>query len=96
MDRKKIKELEDIAYAPYERIDKPTAEDWKKSYDALKELCELVPDEGMYPNTLGYSIPCAPALWPELTTYYTTPPNIFLRAFSGNNAVDAAFFMLSN
>ena len=62
MDRKKIKELEDIAYAPYERIDKPTAEDWKKSYDALKELCELVPDEGMYPNTLGYSIPCAPAV----------------------------------
>ena len=50
----KMKALEDIAYAPYERIEKPTAEDWQKSYDALKELCELAPEEGIYPNTLGY------------------------------------------
>lgn len=49
-----IKELERIAYDPYERIEHPTAEDWKKSYDALKELCELDPDASAYPNTLGY------------------------------------------
>ena len=35
---KKIRELEDAAYAPYERIKNPTAEDWAKAYDALKEL----------------------------------------------------------
>ncbi len=52
--QKKIQGLEKIAYDPYERIEHPTAVDWKKSYDALKELCELVPEEGMYPNTLGY------------------------------------------
>ena len=39
--KKKIKALEKIAYDPYERIVHPTTEDWKKSYDALKELCEL-------------------------------------------------------
>lgn len=50
----KIRALEKAAYDPYERIEHPTAEDWKKSYDALKELCELVPEEGIYPNTLGY------------------------------------------
>ena len=53
-DRKKIRALNRIAYDPYERIEHPTAEDWKKSYDALKELCELEPEEGIYPNTLGY------------------------------------------
>ena len=53
-DTKKIKALNRIAYDPYDRIEHPTAEDWKKSYDALKELCSLVPDEGMYPDTLGY------------------------------------------
>ena len=52
--KEKIKALEKTAYAPYERIEHPTAEDWQKSYDALKELCELVPDECAYPNTLGY------------------------------------------
>lgn len=51
---KKIRALEKIAYDPYERIEHPTAEDWLKSYNALKELCELVPEEGLYPNTLGY------------------------------------------
>lgn len=50
----KVKALVDVAYAPYERIKNPTTEDWKRSYDALKELCELVPEEGVYPNTLGY------------------------------------------
>lgn len=53
-DRKKILALKKIAYDPYERIAHPTAEDWRRSYDALKELCELVPEEGVYPNTLGY------------------------------------------
>ena len=52
--KKKIRALEKIAYAPYERIEHPTAEDWLKSYDALKELCELDPEESGYPNTLGY------------------------------------------
>ena len=50
----KIRALRKAAYAPYERIENPTAEDWKKAYDALKELCGLVPEEGAYPNTLGY------------------------------------------
>ena len=49
---RKNRELNKIAYAPYERIEHPTTEDWKKSYDALKELCELNPQEGVYPNTL--------------------------------------------
>lgn len=49
-----IRELERIAYDPYERIEHPTAEDWLKSYDALKELCELEPEVSVYPNTLGY------------------------------------------
>ena len=52
--KKKIKALERIAYDPYDRIEHPTTEDWKKSYDALKELCELDLEEGVYPNTLGY------------------------------------------
>lgn len=52
--KEKIRALERIAYAPYERIEHPTAEDWQKSYDALKELCELAPDKYGYPNTLGY------------------------------------------
>ena len=52
--QKRIRALEKIAYDPYDRIEHPTAEDWKKSYDALKELCALVPDEGVFPNTLGY------------------------------------------
>lgn len=51
---KKIQELEDAAYAPYERIKNPTVEDWANAYDALKKLCELAPEEGIYPNTLGY------------------------------------------
>ena len=49
-----IRELERTAYDPYDRIEQPTAEDWKKSYDALKELCELAPEVSAYPNTLGY------------------------------------------
>lgn len=53
-DKKKIRVLERIAYDPYERLEHPTAADWQKSYDALKELCELAPEESAYPNTLGY------------------------------------------
>jgi len=53
-DRKMIRSLVKTAYDPYERIGNPTAEDWKKSYDALKQLCELKPKEHTYPNTLGY------------------------------------------
>ena len=53
-EQKKIRRLVKIAYDPYERIAQPKAEDWKKSYDALKELCALCPDECSYPNTLGY------------------------------------------
>ena len=49
-----VKELEEIAWAPYETIERPTAEDWKKSYDALRELVEMKPKDGRYPNTLGY------------------------------------------
>ena len=51
---KRIRELEKIAYDPYERIAEPTAGDWKKSYDALKELCEMDPKQSAWPNTLGY------------------------------------------
>lgn len=43
-----------IAYAPYETIEHPTREDWRKAYDALKELAEAEPENGTYPNTLGY------------------------------------------
>ncbi len=43
-----------IAYAPYETIDNPTQDDWKKSYDALVELVDCEPENGDYPNTLGY------------------------------------------
>ena len=50
----RIRELGRIAYDPYARIEQPTAADWRKAYDALKELCELEPEEGVYPNTLGY------------------------------------------
>ena len=49
-----VKELEKIAWAPYETIERPTAEDWKKSYDALRELAKMKPKDGRYPNTLGY------------------------------------------
>ena len=49
-----INELEKVAWAPYEDIPQPTREDWQKSYDALKELYSLKPEEGLYPNTLGY------------------------------------------
>ncbi len=51
MDRKK---LETIAWAPNDTIENPTREDWKKSYDALVELAREYPDDGRYPNTLGY------------------------------------------
>lgn len=50
----KIQRLHKIAYDPYERIKHPTPVDWQKSYEALKELCRILPDEGLYPNTLGY------------------------------------------
>ena len=53
-DRKMIRKLEKTAYDPYDRIEYPTAEDWRKSYDALKELCVLKPRTAAYPNTLGY------------------------------------------
>ncbi len=52
--KKKIRELEKIAYDPYERIENPATEDWRKSYDALKELSALAPENGFYQNTLGY------------------------------------------
>ena len=51
MDRKA---LEAVAWAPYETIENPTREDWKKSYDALTELARKYPKDGRYPNTLGY------------------------------------------
>ena len=49
-----IRALEDIAWAPYESIAHPTQADWKKSYDALIALAEACPEDGRYPNTLGY------------------------------------------
>ena len=49
-----VKTLESIAWAPYETIPEPTREDWQKSYDALKELAVGNPEDGRYPNTLGY------------------------------------------
>ena len=52
--KSRIRKLEKIAYDPYERIENPTTADWKKSYDALVELCALAPDNGFYQNTLGY------------------------------------------
>ena len=48
------KKLERIAWAPYDTIAEPTREDWRKSYEALKELAERNPRDGRYPNTLGY------------------------------------------
>ena len=48
------KELEKIAWAPYDLIRNPTQEDWKKSYDALRQLEKENPKDGRYPNTLGY------------------------------------------
>lgn len=48
------KELEKTAWAPYDVIRNPTREDWKKSYDALRQLAEENPQDGRYPNTLGY------------------------------------------
>ena len=53
-EKAKIRRLEKAAWDPYDRIEHPTAEDWRKSYDALKELCGLDPEDGRYPNTLGY------------------------------------------
>ena len=50
----RVRALNKIAYAPYEVLENPTAEDWQKSYDALKELCTLRPKDSLYPNTLGY------------------------------------------
>ena len=52
--KEKVRKLEKTAWDPYERIENPSAEDWKKSYDALRELSEIFPEEGSYPNTLGY------------------------------------------
>ena len=49
-----VKTLETIAWAPYESIPEPTREDWRKSYEALKELAAGNPEDGRYPNTLGY------------------------------------------
>ena len=62
MDGKKarIRALVRTAYDPYERIKDPTAQDWQKSYDALKELCVLKPRTALYPNTLGYLSSNAP------------------------------------
>lgn len=54
MEKKEIRQLEKIAWAPYERIEHPSAEDWMKSYVALKTLAEDNPKDGRYPNTLGY------------------------------------------
>lgn len=54
MDKKEIRRLEKIAWAPYNDIEHPTTEDWLKSYNALKTLAEDNPKEGAYPNTLGY------------------------------------------
>ena len=50
----KIRTLEKAAWDPYERIDHPSAADWMKSYNALKELNRMNPRDGRYPNTLGY------------------------------------------
>ena len=47
-------ELEYIAWAPYDEIPNPTREDWQRSYDALVKLTEIDPEDGRYPNTLGY------------------------------------------
>ena len=49
-----LDELIKEAYAPYDTIKDPTASDWKKSYDALVKLADMKPEEGRYPNTLGY------------------------------------------
>ena len=49
-----IRKLERIAYAPYDTIQNPTREDWQKSYDALVQLAAEKPEDGRYPNTLGY------------------------------------------
>ena len=43
-----IKKLNRVAYAPYETIEHPTTDDWAKSYDALKQLCELEPEVSTY------------------------------------------------
>ena len=49
-----IRKLERIAWAPYDTIQNPTREDWQKSYDALVQLAAEKPEDGRYPNTLGY------------------------------------------
>ncbi len=52
--KKRIEALEKIAYDPYDRLEHPGTEDWKKAYDALVELTRLCPEDGFYANTLGY------------------------------------------
>lgn len=54
LEKKEIRRLEKIAWAPYETIEHPTTEDWQDSYVALKTLAEDNPKDGRYPNTLGY------------------------------------------
>ena len=46
--------LEKIAWAPYDTIDHPSRMDWQRSYVALCALAEQNPEEGSYPNALGY------------------------------------------
>ena len=48
-----VKALEKIGWAPYEEIQNPTREDWKKSYDAFVKLAQEKPRSGQYPNVLG-------------------------------------------
>ena len=48
------KDLEKTAYAPYETIRNPGRKDWKAAYDALVQLAAMDPENGSYPNTLGY------------------------------------------
>ena len=54
MEKNEVRQLEKIAWAPYNELEHPTTEDWRKSYNALKELAKNNPKEGAYPNTLGY------------------------------------------
>ena len=56
MDSREMRKelLETLAWAPYERIKNPGRADWQDAYDALTELAKLYPEDGRYPNTLGY------------------------------------------
>jgi len=54
MKMSEVKVLEKIGWAPYEEIENPTREDWKKSYDAFVQLAQAKPRNGEYPNVLGY------------------------------------------